>query len=139
VLTQVTFEDAIMQEEIFGPLLPVISYQNLDAAIRQIRKLPKPLSCYIFTSKNTTRRKVLNELSFGGGCINEAVMHISNPSLPFGGVGMSGIGNYHGQSGFDCFTHYKSIMDKPTWLELPLKYAPYSKRKLAWLKKALQL
>jgi len=139
VLTQVTFEDAIMQEEIFGPLLPVISYQNLDTAIAQIRKLPKPLSCYIFTSKNSTRRKALNELSFGGGCINDAVMHISNPNLPFGGVGMSGMGNYHGQAGFDCFTHYKSIMDKPTWLELPLKYAPYSKRKLAWLKKALQL
>jgi len=114
VLTKITFDDAIMQEEIFGPLLPVLTFKDLDKAIAQIGQLPKPLSCYTFTSKKSTKRKILKEISFGGGGVNEAVMHVVNPHLPFGGVGMSGIGNYHGQAGFDCFTHYKSILDKQT-------------------------
>ncbi len=80
----------------------------------------------------------MKELSFGGGAVNEAVMHISNAHVPFGGLGTSGIGSYHGKAGFNCFTHYKSIMDKPTWLELPIKYAPYSKTKLAWLRRLLK-
>ena len=79
----------------------------------------------------------MNEVSFGGGAINDAVMHISNPNLPFGGVGQSGIGNYHGKAGFDCFTHYKSILDKPTWLELPIKYYPHTNQKLKWIKRLM--
>ncbi|MGJ8666207.1 MAG: aldehyde dehydrogenase [Patiriisocius sp.] len=134
VLKDVTFEDAVMQEEIFGPILPVISYETLDEAIAKVNNLTRPLSCYVFTSSSKTKKKILKEISFGGGAINEAVMHITNPRLPFGGVGHSGMGNYHGKAGFDAFTHYKSILDKPTWLELPLKYGPYSKRKLAFLK-----
>ena len=128
-----------MQEEIFGPILPVIAYANVDAAISEIQKLPKPLACYVFTSGSKLKKKILKELSFGGGAINDAVMHISNPNLPFGGVGASGIGSYHGETGFKTFSHYKSIMDKPTWFELPVKYAPYSKSKLALLRRLIGL
>jgi aldehyde dehydrogenase (NAD+) len=135
IMNNVSFEDAVMQEEIFGPILPVISYTNIDEAISKVNELSKPLSCYVFTGNRAIKDKVLKQISFGGGAINEAVMHITNPKLPFGGVGKSGMGSYHGKAGFDCFTHYKSILDKPTWLELPIKYAPYSKRKLSWMKR----
>jgi|TARA_R100000479_G_scaffold33554_3_gene14060 aldehyde dehydrogenase (NAD+) len=138
ILQNVSFKDPVMQEEIFGPILPVLSYSNLEEAISEVRKFPKPLSCYVFTNNKKTKRKILNEISFGGGAINDAVMHISNPNLPFGGVGQSGIGNYHGKAGFDCFTHYKSILDKPTWLELPIKYSPHTKRKLKWIKRIMR-
>lgn len=135
IMKEVTFSDAVMQEEIFGPILPVLSYTDIDAAIDQVNQLSKPLSCYVFTGDKNIKKKILNKISFGGGAINEAVMHITNPKLPFGGVGKSGIGAYHGKAGFDCFSHYKSILDKPTWLELPIKYAPYSKGKLKWMKR----
>ncbi|RFN57891.1 aldehyde dehydrogenase [Marixanthomonas ophiurae] len=138
ILQNVSFEDPVMQEEIFGPILPVIGYDNIDEVITEVRKFPKPLSCYVFTNNKKTKRKILNEVSFGGGAINDAVMHISNPKLPFGGVGQSGIGNYHGKAGFDCFTHYKSILDKPTWLELPIKYYPHTNRKLKWIKRMMK-
>jgi len=139
ILTEIDFTSEIMQEEIFGPILPVIGYTNVDNAIAEVQRLPKPLSCYTFTSSKKFKKKVLNELSFGGGTINDAVMHISNPNLPFGGVGASGMGSYHGEDGFKTFSHYKSILDKPTWFELPLKYAPYSKMKLAWLRRVIGL
>lgn len=139
LMHNVTFKDTVMQEEIFGPILPVISYTTIDDAIAEVNKLPKPLSCYVFTNEKKSKNKILTSISFGGGAINEAVMHITNPKLPFGGVGKSGIGNYHGKAGFDCFTHYKSILDKPTWLELPLKYAPYSNTKLKWFKRLFKL
>lgn len=139
LMHNVTFEDAVMREEIFGPLLPVIRFGSLDQAIEKIQTLSKPLSCYIFTGSKQTERKLLKELSFGGGAINEALMHVSNPHLPFGGVGKSGIGNYHGEAGFEAFSHYKSILKKPTWLELPLKYPPYSSSKFNWLKRLLKL
>ena len=128
-----------MQEEIFGPILPVISYNSIDEAIKKVHKLGKPLSCYIFTSNSSTSKKILKEISFGGGAINDAVMHITNSKLPFGGVGNSGIGSYHGEAGFKTFTHYKSILDKPTWLELPLKYSPYNETKFNWLKRLMEL
>lgn len=134
LLKNVTFKDKVMQEEIFGPILPVISYTSLDAAIAQVRELPKPLSCYIFTSSKKKKRKLRKELSFGGGAMNDAVMHFSNPNLPFGGVGYSGIGSYHGEAGFKTFSHYKSILDKPTWFELPIKFSPYS----TWKKNILK-
>jgi len=138
ILQNVSFEDPVMQEEIFGPILPVIGYDNIDKAITEVRKFPKPLSCYVFTKDKKAKHKILNDISFGGGAINDAVMHISNPKLPFGGVGQSGIGNYHGKAGFDCFTHYKSILDKPTWLELPIKYYPHTNRKLKWIKRMMK-
>ncbi|MAZ72865.1 MAG: aldehyde dehydrogenase [Flavobacteriaceae bacterium] len=139
ILQNATFEDASMQEEIFGPVLPVLTYTNLDEAIAKVKRLPKPLSAYVFTSSAENREKVLQQLSFGGGAINDAVMHITNPKLPFGGIGNSGIGSYHGKAGFDCFTHPKSILQKATWLELPLKYFPHSKSRLQWIKRTMKL
>ncbi len=137
ILTNITFEDKIMQDEIFGPLLPVLTYSDLNDAIGKLNSRPKPLSCYIFTNDNSERDKILLELSFGGGAVNDAIMHISNSNLPFGGVGDSGIGNYHGQAGFKAFTHFKSILEKPFWFEPDLKYPPYSEKKLAWIKRLM--
>lgn len=138
MMHQVNFSDKVMQEEIFGPILPVITYETLDAAIAKIKEGEKPLSCYIFTSNNKLKNKLLNELSFGGGAINDAVMHITNSNLPFGGVGESGIGSYHGEYGFKTFSHYKSILEKLTWIEPNLKYFPHSKLKLWWIKLLLR-
>ncbi len=135
ILRDVSFSDKVMEEEIFGPIMPVITYNNLDTAISEVKKLSKPLSAYIFTRSRKQKSKVLNELSFGGGGVNEAVMHISNSNLPFGGVGASGIGSYHGEDGFKTFSHFKAIVDKPNWLELPLKYFPHSSTKLWWIRK----
>ena len=139
LLTDITFEDKVMEEEIFGPILPVISYTHLDEAIAQVKKGAKPLSCYVYTLDKATKEKILSEVSFGGGCVNDSVMHITNSHLPFGGVGDSGIGAYHGLSGFKAFTHYKSILEKPTWLEPNLKYAPRTKSKLNLIKLILGL
>jgi aldehyde dehydrogenase (NAD+) len=134
IMDNVSFDDAVMQEEIFGPIMPLISYTNLDAAIAKVKAYPKPLSLYVFTNDKNEQRKILNELSFGGGGVNEAVMHITNHHMPFGGVGESGIGSYHGESGFKTFSHNKSILDKPTWFELSLKFSPRSAKKLKWVK-----
>lgn len=134
ILNNVTLEDAVMQEEVFGPILPILAFDNLDKAIEKVQLLPKPLSCYVFTSSRVTKKKVLNRISFGGGAVNDTVMHISNPHLPFGGVGASGIGKYHGEAGFAVFSNYKGILDKPTWFETPFKYAPYTQGKLAIIK-----
>ena len=138
LLQNVTFEDAVMQEEIFGPILPVIAYDTLKNAIDKVNSLAKPLSCYVFTNNQSYKKEILNAISFGGGAINDAVMHITNTKLPFGGVGSSGMGAYHGETGFKCFTHYKSVLDKPTWLELPLKYYPHTAFKLKWIKQFMK-
>ena len=138
IMTNVNFEDAVMQEEIFGPILPIIPYDDLDWAIRQVKERPKPLSCYVYSSEVTTQNKVINELSFGGGCVNDSIMHISNPHFGFGGVGDSGIGSYHGKIGFDTFSHLKSILYKPTWFELGVKYYKRSPEKLKWLKRLIR-
>ncbi len=139
VLQRVSFKDKVMQEEIFGPMLPVISYDNLEEAIQQVNDLPKPLSCYVFTKNKEQKNKILKEISFGGGAVNDAVMQIANSKLPFGGVGNSGIGSYHGKSGFRAFSHYKSILEKSTLMELSLKYYPHSKSKLNWIKRFMGL
>ncbi len=137
VLTDISFDDPIMENEIFGPILPVISYKNIEDILPRLLSMPKPLGCYIFSNDQKIQDKLLRELSFGGGCINDAVMQISNPKLPFGGVGESGTGQYHGKWGFAAFSHYKSILDKPFWLEITFKYPPYSKSKLGWIKRIL--
>ncbi len=134
ILHNVSFEDAIMQDEIFGPILPIVSYTNLDEAIKLVKARPKPLACYVYSKNRKKIAKLLKEISFGGGAINDSLMHLSNSNLPFGGVGLSGIGNYHGKAGFDTFSHYKSILDKPFWFETNLKYAPYSKKKMKIIK-----
>ncbi len=137
LLTAITFDDTVMQEEIFGPILPILKYTSIDTAIQQIRTLDKPLSCYVFTKNTALKNKILREISFGGGAINDAVMHITESRLPFGGVGNSGMGNYHGEAGFKSFSHYKGILQKPFWLEPNLKYAPYNSTKLNIIKKLL--
>lgn len=137
VLDHVTWEDTVMQEEIFGPILPILTYKNLDEAIQKVIEGEKPLSAYIFSNNAKEQTKILEKLSFGGGCINDTLMHISNHHLPFGGVGNSGLGNYHGRFGFDAFSHQKAILDKSIYLEPELKYPPYTDGKLKILKKLL--
>ena len=137
VLDHVTWEDTVMQEEIFGPILPILVYKNLDEAIQKVIEGEKPLSAYIFSNNAKEQTKILEKLSFGGGCINDTLMHISNHHLPFGGVGNSGLGNYHGKFGFDAFSHQKAILDKSIYLEPELKYPPYTDGKLKILKKLL--
>ena len=134
LLQGVTFDDEVMMEEIFGPILPVLPYEDLEEAISYVNNNPKPLSCYLFSTKKSVKKDILRKISFGGGAINEAIMHIANPKLPFGGVGNSGIGSYHGEAGFKSFTHYKSILDKSNLIELSLKYYPHSERKLSWIR-----
>ena len=136
LLHPVSLTDPIMQEEIFGPLLPIIEYDTLEDAIEIIKGQPKPLSLYTFTENTQIKNRILHEVSFGGGCINETLVHLANHDLPFGGVGHSGMGNYHGKFGFDTFSHQKAIHDKPSWFELPIKYPPFTNLKLkviSWL------
>ena len=139
ILHNVTFEDEVMKDEIFGPLLPVVRYDDLDEAIKKVKEYPKPLSLYVFGSNNGAKEKLFHELSFGGGSQNDAVMYFVNDHLPLGGVGASGIGEYHGYDGFKTFSHYKAIMEKPTWLEFWfLKVPPYSEWKLKILRFLLE-
>ena len=128
------FNSKIMQEEIFGPILPIISYHSQTDIKNYIAKYEKPLSFYLFSKNKEFIRDVIANYSFGGGCINDTVVYFGNHRLPFGGVGHSGMGNYHGKSSFDTFSHKKSISKKATWLDIPLRYAPY-KNKLQLLKK----
>jgi len=134
VMSNVSFADAVMEEEIFGPILPVITYKSVDESIAEIKKREKPLACYVFTESKSLRNKILREVSFGGGAVNETIMHISNSHMPFGGVGQSGIGSYHGKYGFQTFSHFKSILDKPNWFEANVKYFPHSLQKIKLMK-----
>ncbi|MGN1204315.1 MAG: aldehyde dehydrogenase [Lachnospiraceae bacterium] len=125
ILDHVTFEDAVMQEEIFGPILPVLTYENFDDMIFTLKPKAKPLALYLFSHNKSHIRRVLREVSYGGGCINDTIIHLATSKMGFGGVGESGMGSYHGKAGFDAFSHYKSIVDKKTWLDLPMRYQPY--------------
>ncbi len=138
LLQNISFENTIMKDEIFGPLLPVISFNNLDEVIAKIKEREKPLALYIYSKSKKTINKILHEISFGGGAINESLVHLSNPNLPFGGVGASGIGNYHSKAGFDTFTHYKSILHKSFLFEPNIKYTPFTKWKRQILKFILE-
>lgn len=133
LLDHVTSDSAIMQEEIFGPILPILTYQSLDEAIAFIHQRPKPLSLYLFSEDENATQRVINELSFGGGAINDTLMHLENPKLPFGGVGASGMGRYHGKYSFDTFTHEKSYIFKSTRLESGVHLPPY-KGKFKYIK-----
>jgi len=137
LLDHVTFEDAIMQEEIFGPLLPVITYRTLDEAIARINSMECPLSLYLFSKKKENIEKVTAKCQFGGGCVNDTIIHLATPYMGFGGCGESGMGNYHGKDGFETFSHIKSIVDKKTWMDLPVRYQPYHKVKKWILKRVL--
>ncbi|WP_160137285.1 aldehyde dehydrogenase [Chryseobacterium sp. c4a] len=137
ILHHVDWKDEVMQEEIFGPILPVIGFKNYNIALNAILELEKPLAAYLFTNNAEEKENFTQKLSFGGGCINDVVMHLSNDHLPFGGVGNSGIGNYHGRFGFEAFSHQKAILEKATWGEPNIKYPPYSEKKLSWIKRFL--
>ena len=127
VLDTVTFAAAVMQEEIFGPIMPILLFDNLDEAIRNINAMPHPLALYLFTSDKAATKKVTSRCGFGGGCINDTIIHLATTEMGFGGFGESGMGSYHGKVGFDTFSHYKSIVDKKTWIDLPMRYQPYRK------------
>jgi len=127
IIDGISPKDPIMQEEIFGPVLPVITITSLDDAITFINERPKPLALYIFTSKSKNSRRIINETSYGGGCVNDTLKHFANGHIPFGGVGASGMGSYHGKGSFDAFTHYKSVYYNVTFFDNPFVYAPYTK------------
>ena len=129
-------DSLVMKDEIFGPILPILSYQTDSDLEKIILSYDKPLSLYVFSENDDFSKKIIQKYSFGGGCINDTIIHFSNSRLPFGGVGNSGIGAYHGQKSFDIFSHKKGIVNKATWLDLPLRYAPY-KNKLHFIKKVL--
>lgn len=121
-------DSPIMQEEIFGPILPMLTYRSFDEALSFIRGREKPLALYIFSKDRRHISAVQQTLTYGGGCVNDTVVHLSNPSMPFGGVGSSGMGSYHAKQGFDTFTHEKSVLRKALWLDIPVRYAPYDDR-----------
>ena len=127
IMDNVTFADAVMQEEIFGPVLPILTYDSINEAVNNIRAMPHPLALYIFAGDTHVAENVIARIGFGGGCINDTLIHLATSEMPFGGFGESGMGSYHGKTGFDTFTHYKSIVDKKTWLDLPMRYQPYKK------------
>lgn len=137
VLDNVTWDDAVMQEEIFGPVFPVIGYTDYDEILQKIIEGEKPLAAYLFTKNEEEKTRLLHLVSFGGGVINDTLMHITNHYLPFGGIGNSGIGSYHGEYGFLAFSHQKSVIDKATWGEPDLKYPPYTDKKMHWIKKVM--
>ena len=127
VMDNVAFSDPVMQEEIFGPVMPILTFDSIDEVIHRINAMPHPLALYLFTSDKKTEKKVISCCGFGGGCINDTIIHLATTEMGFGGFGESGMGAYHGKIGFDTFTHYKSIVDKKTWLDLPMRYQPYRK------------
>jgi len=134
ILTDIDWDKKIMQEEIFGPILPLLTYSSLQEVISKVNNYQKPLALYMFSQDKSAQENIINSISFGGGCINDTVAHLTNLELPFGGVGNSGFGTYHGKASFNLFSHPKSIMKKTTWPDIPLRYPPY-KGKMKWLRK----
>lgn len=131
-------EDSVMQEEIFGPLLPVISYRSHEELLSILKRNPHPLALYLFSEDKRNIRYITQRVSFGGGCINDTIIHLATNSLPFGGVRSSGIGSYHGRKSFEAFSHEKSILNKASWLDLPIRYTPYTKMKTKLIKKFIK-
>ena len=138
ILPDVDFDHEIMKEEIFGPVLPIIEYDDINNIIRIIKEHDKPLACYVFTRDKDTAKHIIKSISYGGGCINDVILQVSNHYMPFGGVGSSGMGSYHGKFGFDTFSHKKSIVWSKTMIDLPIRYAPFSPLKFRILKKILE-
>ena len=133
VMDHVTDNDAVMGEEIFGPIMPILTFENFDRVVDELKTKDKPLALYLFTKNRRHVKRVTSELSYGGGCINDVVIHLATSSMGFGGVGESGMGSYHGREGFEAFSHFKSIVDKKTWLDLPMRYQPYKSKLYAKL------
>ncbi|NRG48053.1 aldehyde dehydrogenase [Bacillus sp. CRN 9] len=136
ILNDISWSDPIMEDEIFGPILPILEYSDLDSIIMKIKDRPKPLALYLFTESDKVQEAVLKHISFGGGCINDTVLHLSSPHLPFGGVGDSGMGAYHGKGSFDIFSHEKSMLKQSTKFDLPFRYP--SERALNTIKKLIK-
>lgn len=135
VLTDVTPESPVMREEIFGPLLPVLTYRSLSEVTQYVTAHEKPLALYLFTESRQTQREILKTCSFGGGCINDTVIHLATSQMGFGGVGASGIGSYHGKQSFELFSHRRSIVKKSVWMDLPVRYQPYDR----WKQRVLRI
>ena len=127
ILDGITWEDKIMGEEIFGPLMPIVGFDDIEDVIDTVNRHDKPLALYIYAEEKEVIHSVTSRCSFGGGCINDCIIHLATSNMGFGGVGESGMGAYHGKTGFDTFTHYKSMVDKKTWMDLPMRYQPYNK------------
>ena len=127
VMDNVTWDDAVMQEEIFGPIMPILTFDNFDEIYPLLAGRAKPLALYLFTKNKQQIREVNDRFSYGGGCINDTIIHLATSEMGFGGVGESGMGSYHGKAGFDAFSHTKSIVDKKTWMDLPMRYQPYNR------------
>mgnify|MGYP003291441374 CR=1 FL=1 len=125
VMDNVTYDDLVMKEEIFGPILPILTFENIDVVISDLSNKDKPLALYIFSKNKKVIDKITSKISYGGGCVNDVIIHLATSNMGFGGVGSSGMGSYHGKDGFDTFTHYKSIVDKKNWIDLPMRYQPY--------------
>ena len=128
VMDGVTRDDAVMGEEIFGPIMPIMAFDSFDDVLNDLKRREKPLAFYLFSHDGAHIRRVREEMSYGGGCINDVVIHLATSGMGFGGVGESGMGAYHGRRGFEAFSHTKSIVDKKTWLDLPMRYQPFRSR-----------
>lgn len=138
LMDKVQWEDKVMEEEIFGPILPILEYEHLDQAISMLNSHPKPLALYLFTANKGIERKVMESVSFGGGCVNDTILHLATPYLPFGGVGQSGMGSYHGKYSFEAFSHMKGVLKKSTRVKINFIFPPYSDKKLNLIKKVMK-
>lgn len=138
IIDNVSTESPVMREEIFGPVLPVVTYDEIDEVIRFVSSRPKPLALYFFSSDKKRQRKIIKTLSFGGGCVNDTILHLATPYMPFGGVGNSGMGNYHGKSSFETFSHRKSVLHKGFFADFKFRYPPYGDAVLKLLKKIMR-
>lgn len=135
IVDNINFDSKIMEEEIFGPIMPIITYNNLNQLLDQIEKRDKPLAFYYFTTNKNKAKTVMKRMSYGGGCVNDVIMHLSEENLPFGGVGKSGMNSYHSKKSYEIFTHYKSVLSKNPKLELDIKYPKYTDNQLKFVKK----
>lgn len=137
IYDNITWDSPLMGEEIFGPLMPIMTFDSLDEVIAQVKKRNRPLALYLFTNSKAVQDKVLSEVSFGGGCINDTIVHLASTSMPFGGVGASGMGGYHGKFSFETFSHKKSVLNKSNLIDMPIRYAPYKASRMSLLKKLM--
>jgi aldehyde dehydrogenase (NAD+) len=128
-IVDASWDNKVMQEEIFGPVLPIVTFKTIDEVIEKLGTLPASLALYVFAKDKEIQNRILNQCEFGGGCVNDTVIHLATSHMSFGGVKESGIGSYHGKAGFDTFTHYKSIVDKKNWIDMPMRYQPFNKFK----------
>lgn len=137
LITDIHSNSNLLSQEIFGPILPIIAYENLDIMLEELRRKPKPLALYIFSKSKSTQNKILSKISSGGVCINDTIMHITPDNLPFGGVGNSGMGSYHGKKSFETFSHQRSVLDRKTYLDLSLRYPPFTETTIKIVKKIM--